>query len=586
MPVGGPAPLEVPKDSWERGPVIEALAGRDIALLFRLLKRYLGASQGKIGAATSLDQSDVSKIMNDRRTTTSFERIERIAAGLDMPDDARVRLGLAPLSYAPPSAGGFRVPPDQSSVIIQDSSGETEVGYGAADAADIAIGETIRRLRGSLSLRGLAERAHINAGHLSKLENGKRRLTPEFATVLDEALDSGGELARLADSRKPVSRTSTSMSAPSGSGDHKMITIPARDFWETGYDSGEELMRRRAFLANVAALTGLGAADTPAAIEAIRQELNLSFAEERAAADVDEWQEIALEYGESYPVLAPAELIRSLTVDMCGLQLALRRHTGIHAQRDLFRVTALLSAFTAQTITNMGQAHDAMRWWRTAKTAADRSRDSYSALWVRSREIVRAMESRPVPTILRMIEDAEGISDSAPPEASLELIAGKAQTLALAGRERDAFHALGQLEERFGELQTGYSGSVLSWGQERLHNTESFIYSRLGYLTKTEAARTDGRALYDMTNVRWPAGLELNLAFCLVRNGDVTEGLNHAQALIVSLPGGQRDNPIIDDARKLLRLVPLKDHRSAEVQQYREWVTYSIPQGSKEYENP
>lgn len=86
-------------------------------------------------------------------------------------------------------------------------------------------------------------------------------------------------------------------------------------------------MRRRAFLANVAALAGLGAADAPAAIGAIRQELNQSLVEERAAADVDEWQEIALEYGGSYPVLAPAELIKSLTVDLLGLQLALRRHT-------------------------------------------------------------------------------------------------------------------------------------------------------------------------------------------------------------------------------------------------------------------
>ena len=354
----------------------------------------------------------------------------------------------------------------------------------------------------------------------------------------------------------------------------------SKDFWEIGYDSHEELMRRRAFLANVAALAGLSAADTPTAIEAIRQELNLSFVEERAAADVDEWQKIALDYGESYPVLAPTELLRPLMVDMLGLQVALQRHRAWLAQRDLLRVAALLSAFTAQTITNMGQPHEAIRWWRTAKAAADRSGDSYSALWVRSRGIVRAMESRPVPAILRLIEEAEVLSGAAPPAAALEFLGGKAQTLALAGRERGAVHALEQLQEKFGEVPSGYSGSVLSWGQERLHNTESFAYSRLGDLAKTEAARVAGLALYDATNVRWPAVLELNLAFCLVQSGDVAEGLRHAQTLIESLPEGQFSSPMANDTRKLLRAVPLKYQRTAEVQQYREWVTYAVPRQS------
>ena len=352
----------------------------------------------------------------------------------------------------------------------------------------------------------------------------------------------------------------------------------SRDFWETGYESREEQMRRRAFIANVAALAGLSAAVTPASVEAIRQELNLSLVDERAAADVDEWQTIVLDYGESYPVLAPTELLRPLMVDMLGLQAALQRHRAKPAQRDLLRVAALLSAFTAQTVTNMGQSHEAIRWWRTAKTAADRSGDPYSALWVRSREIVRAMESRPVPAILRLIEEAEVLCEAAPPAAVLEFLGGKAQTLALAGRERGAVHTLEQLQEKFGEMPAGYSGSVLSWGQERLHNTENFAYSRLGDLARTEAARDDGLALYDTANVRWPANMELNLAFCLVRSGDVTGGLRHAQAVIDSLPEGQLSSPMANNTRKLLTAVPLKYQRTTEVQQYREWVTYAVPQ--------
>jgi hypothetical protein len=261
---------------------------------------------------------------------------------------------------------------------------------------------------------------------------------------------------------------------------------------------------------------------------------------------------------------------------MLGIESALRRRDNRAAQQDLLRAASLLSAFTAQTIVNMGHAHEAMRWWRTSRNMADRSGDPYSALWVRAREIIRAMENRPTAGILRLIAEAERLVGRAPSEAVLELLAAKAQTLALAGRKQEAEAALSELRERFGKSDTGYSGSVLAWGQERLHNTESFAYSRLGYLKETEAARASGLALYDAANARWPTTIEMNMAFCLVRSGDVNEGLSHAQAVINGLPEAERIKPITDDGRKLLSLVPLHERSKPAVQEYREWVNTSL----------
>jgi transcriptional regulator with XRE-family HTH domain len=61
------------------------------------------------------------------------------------------------------------------------------------------FGEAMRRLRGQVSLRELARRAHIDPGHLSRIEAGRRPPTPEVAAAIDTALCAGGELATLAE---------------------------------------------------------------------------------------------------------------------------------------------------------------------------------------------------------------------------------------------------------------------------------------------------------------------------------------------------------------------------------------------------
>jgi transcriptional regulator with XRE-family HTH domain len=373
--------------------------------------------------------------------------------------------------------------------------------------------------------------------------------------------------AAPADAERSLAGTATST--------YGSAAFAAQNLWEAEYDSYEDLMIRRTFLLNAAALAGMSAADKPAAMEAIRHGLNRSLATERAEADASEWQQIALDYGESYPVAAPADLLGPLMTDMLGLQAALRRYASRPAaQRDLLSTAALLSAFTAQTISNMGQPLEARRWWRTARNAADRSGDPYSIIWVRGRESCHAMGKRPIQAVLRLVAEAEALPVEAPPAARLELLGVKAQALALGGQQQESAEALGELRAGFSESPSGYSTSILSWGHERLLHTESFTYSCLGKLTEAERATRDGVALYaanDSSNVRHPAELQLNLAFALVRNGDVREGLHHAQTVIGGLPEAHR-GPAVNDGRKLAGIVPAAEQHRTAVQQYQEWV--------------
>ncbi|MBV9447291.1 MAG: hypothetical protein JO345_15520 [Streptosporangiaceae bacterium] len=89
-------PITLPAWAWQRDDVRAALRERDVGALFRAAQQYTGASQGRIAVATGLLQGRVSEIMHGARTVSPLELFERIAGGLDMPDDARMLLGLAP----------------------------------------------------------------------------------------------------------------------------------------------------------------------------------------------------------------------------------------------------------------------------------------------------------------------------------------------------------------------------------------------------------------------------------------------------------------------------------------------------------
>ena len=90
-------PLPLPDAAWHRAEVRDAAAARDVPALLRYAQHYTGASQGRLASAFGLSQGRVNEIVNKRRAVVSLEVFERIAAGLVMPDDVRMLLGLAPV---------------------------------------------------------------------------------------------------------------------------------------------------------------------------------------------------------------------------------------------------------------------------------------------------------------------------------------------------------------------------------------------------------------------------------------------------------------------------------------------------------
>ncbi|MGH3865090.1 MAG: helix-turn-helix domain-containing protein [Pseudonocardiaceae bacterium] len=342
-------------------------------------------------------------------------------------------------------------------------------------------------------------------------------------------------------------------------------------------EDGEETMERRAFILQAAVLAARKASGITPILEPARHDLHRSLADNPGVADVDEWREIAREYGQTYLTTAPVTLLGALLVDLGGVQLALQQHIDDETTKcQLLQAGALLAAFTAQTAANLGDLIEARRWWRTARLAADRSADLSTIFWVRGREVIRAAyEHRPVGAILQLITEAEARLDGVPPEALPEFFTGKAQTLALAGRHTEAELALYSLREL--PVSSPHGDSLFDYAEENLYLTESSVYSHAGNFVKAERAQEKALTLYSDDNLRGRAQIGMQRALCLVRMGDLAQGARHAQETIINLPVVHRIRPIADLGQKVLGAIPARERGQAWVKEYGECLRVSLP---------
>lgn len=163
-------PPSIPAAFWERPDVCQALRRRDIGALFRLLCQYTGLSQMRIATAVGLGQGRISEVINGIRKIRDAKVFERTADGLDMPDHARIMLGLSPrqiLASAPPRTTTSARPGQDSELLRQIT---------AAGSID---GTLVRVLQGETDNIRLLDRrlgAPVVAGkleaHISHIENG------------------------------------------------------------------------------------------------------------------------------------------------------------------------------------------------------------------------------------------------------------------------------------------------------------------------------------------------------------------------------------------------------------------------------
>jgi tetratricopeptide (TPR) repeat protein len=158
----------IPPGFWERAEVRRALRNRDMGMIFQLVKQSAGLSNIRLGAAVGLTQGRISEVISGTRRIAATHVFERIADGLEMPDSARLLLGLSPRNAAAATrpASTRRARPGQDSELLQQITAARSI-----DASVIRIlqgeTETIRLLDRRLGAPAVAGKLEA---HISQVE--------------------------------------------------------------------------------------------------------------------------------------------------------------------------------------------------------------------------------------------------------------------------------------------------------------------------------------------------------------------------------------------------------------------------------
>ncbi|MGW2584505.1 helix-turn-helix domain-containing protein [Streptomyces virginiae] len=190
-------PTTLPDWAWERADVRQALRARDVGAVFRHVQQYSGVSQARIAAAVGMTQARVNEIINRRREVSRLDVYERIADGLNMPDDARHLLGLAASREKRAGGAAFDLAafPEVVRVYSAQASARTEIQQQARAAKELDI-LAVRGL-GLIGLNDSMLRAHLGRPD-GRLRVRVLLLDPEGSALLQRAAEIGESPESLA----------------------------------------------------------------------------------------------------------------------------------------------------------------------------------------------------------------------------------------------------------------------------------------------------------------------------------------------------------------------------------------------------
>jgi hypothetical protein len=294
--------------------------------------------------------------------------------------------------------------------------------------------------------------------------------------------------------------------------------------------------------------------------------------EVRVRRTVDEWCDVVWEYGLTYLTTPREILLPELAVDLTAILHQIDLTADDRAVARLSGLAARLAALTAMCCTHLRHPREAREFWGVGRRLANASMDVTVNAWVRGHEITNSIYlARPVPVILRLIEQANGLVDrvTTSPGAA-EIVAAKAQVLAVLGRVAEARAAAAlsaALFERLPDSVTRDHDSIFGWPEDRLRHAEAFIEGRLGEANAPAFDRA--LALYPMNRTISRAQIELHRAVALVRCGDVHMGLRHASTIVAGLPEQQIGQLVLTVAGHVLTAVPTDQCGKRQVLDYR-----------------
>jgi hypothetical protein len=211
--------------------------------------------------------------------------------------------------------------------------------------------------------------------------------------------------------------------------------------------------------------------------------------------------------------------------------------------------------------------------------AADASGDLELRLGVRATEAGHGLFGQRSPdTVLRLTETAQGIIGQGKPSSGglAFILISKAKALSAMGRHNDARKALSDCHDLL--MRTPSATDIMSgyWitrnneeeSRLKLHFAESLVFAFSGDVAASDDAAESVLASTNGDYQIVPA-IRLYQALCTVANGGINTGVKQATEIVDGLDRSQRTAMTREDAQVVLRAVPIENHDTAPVREFR-----------------
>ncbi|MDG4763847.1 helix-turn-helix transcriptional regulator [Solwaraspora sp. WMMD406] len=285
-------------------------------------------------------------------------------------------------------------------------------------------------------------------------------------------------------------------------------------------------MRRRGLITGLAA----GVVAPAAVSELIHRGFTAALG---AGAGEEQWRERADSLGRDYMSVGAAELQDRLAGDLVVLQ----QHLGTPAMWGL--AARFLSVYGKTT----GEAREAIRWYRMAAVAADRSDDTDVRVWVRGRAaLALGYEGVALGVSDDLADQAIALADR-PSLGRLNALMAKAHVAGVRGDHRDAvthLDAARRVFDRTGSTEQISDFAVPEW---RMATFTSMLLSRLGDPGAVEAQEWADRTR-PASLPRFATHIELHRGLLLVKSGDQAEGVRYARSALAGLPAAKHSQSL------------------------------------------
>jgi transcriptional regulator with XRE-family HTH domain len=337
------------------------------------------------------------------------------------------------------------------------------------------------------------------------------------------------------------------------------------------FSDWDDMERRRLLLAALG--MGAGALASPGPHGPL---IDLALTSE--PRDLAEWRLVASDHLHAIRTRPAAQVRDDLLVDL----VSVRRQMTLPGAKvtDLQGVLAALSTLYANALSRLGDHGGGLRWFRTARHAADADGDPDLRLLVRGEEAGFGLYGQRDPaTVLRLLDDADKIPGrwSSVWRAHHKLTRAKA--LSLLGRHEEAKTIMDSLATTAPDAPRGPIPTY--WRADMIDFAESWVRAHAGDEAAADEARSRVLAFGPGLDYQYAANVRLHEALCTVTNGGIDTGARQAAGILAALPAGQHSHMITETGATILRLVPAEQQHRPAVREFRDVLASTSPRSAE-----